>query len=603
MKRSKTQVMFQYLPGQVFRHDTGLVGKVARVRNEPSSVNQQLVLDTLSQELAGWPNSAGLQDPATHPNRYRFVEPVDEVTFDLWPLTMRCRRKGCGVLHEFRRLTDVPADPRCKHCGGRLGQLPFLMVHQCGELYPLLIQGCPTHGKQKLVLDDTGSFESAELRCLLCNGQPVKGLGFRGCSCGLPGDTYLRSLTVRAPNRFMTQHFPLVTLSDGPMRRLAAEAAGAAVTVRSYLDDIHDLDTKLDEAKRIRSGPKISADEAAAIAEKLKGLPQELIDKALAATAPTGDDPYTEIEQAVGAVEVAELGATRRLRERALVFGGAGDLRTRRLEEFIDSARRMGQAAAVTRLERARQALHESGFSRLLVVTNFPIALVAYGWTRLTDDPAESRVNAFDPVRTGDTRAPLYVSSSNTEAVFLELDPVRVCSWLHQNALLDDPPADEREARIRILAEMANETPAATAASNLVHTISHALIRNLGERAGFGEDTMAEYLVPEALTIGLYANVHQEFTLGALISLVEHNLRSWLAATRTGVETCAWDPRCSDHDGACANCLHLAFGCNHHDQDGDRRRNRRNRDLDRALLFGTADPHSRDTAVPVGYWQ
>jgi hypothetical protein len=603
MKRSKTQVMFQYLPGQVFRHDTGLIGQVKHVRNEPSAVNKQLVLDTLSQELSGWPISSGLQDPVTHPNRYHFVEPVDEVTFDLWPLTMRCRRKGCGVLHEFRRMTDVPADPRCKHCGYKLGQLPFLMVHQCGELYPLLIQGCPTHGKDKLVLDDTGSFESAELRCLKCNGQPVKGLGFRGCSCGVPGDGYYRSLTVRAPNRFMTQHFPLVTLSDGPMRRLMNEPAGAAVTVRSYLDDLDDLDQALDDAKRIRSGPKINSAEAAAIAEKLKGLPQDLIDKALAATKPTDDDPYTEIENAVGPVEVAQLGATRRMRERALVFGAAGDLRTRRLEDFVDCARRMGQAAAVNRLQRARQSLHDTGFSRLLVVENFPIALVAYGWTRLTDDPAESRVNAFAPTRTGDARTPLYVSTSNTEAVFLELDPVRVCRWLHDNDLLEDPPADERDARIRILGEMANRTPAAHAASNLVHTVSHALIRNLGERAGFGEDTMAEYLVPEALTIGLYANVHQEFTLGALVSLVEHNLRSWLAAACTGVETCAWDPRCSDHDGACANCLHLAFGCNHHDQDGERRRNRRNRDLDRALLFGTADPHSRTTAVPIGYWQ
>ncbi len=603
MKRSKTQVMYQYLPGQVFRHDTGLIGQVKHVRNEPSAVNKQLVLDTLSQELSGWPITSGLQDPATHPGRYQFVEPVDEVTFDLWPLTMRCRRKGCGILHEFRRLSDVPTDPRCKHCDYKLGQLPFLMVHQCGEMYPLLIQGCPIHGTEKLVLDDTGSFESAEFRCMKCNGQPVKGLPFRGCGCGVPGDSYYRSLTVRAPNRFMAQHFPLVTLSDGPMRRLANEPAGAAVTVRSYLDDLSDLDNALDEAKRIRGGAKITSEEAARIAEAVKSLPPELAAKAMAATASTDNDPYAAIEQAVGPVEVAQLGANRRMRERALVFGKAGDLRTRRLEDFIESARRMGQPAAVNRLERARQSLHDNGFGRLLVVENFPIALVAYGWTRLTDDPAASRVNAFPPTRSGDTRTPLYVSSSNTEAVFLELDPVRVCRWLHDNALMGFPPTSAREARIRILGEMANRTPAAVAASNLVHTISHALIRNLGERAGFGEDTMAEYLVPETLTIGLYANTHQEFTLGALVSLVEHNLRSWLAATRTGVETCAWDPRCSDHDGACANCLHLAFGCNHHDQDGDRRHNRRNRDLDRALLFGTADPNSRDTAVSVGYWE
>ena len=43
-------------------------------------------------------------------------------------------------------------------------------------------------------------------------------------------------------------------------------------------------------------------------------------------------------------------------------------------------------------------------------------------------------VNAFAPTRAGDARTPLYVSTSNTEAVFLELDPVRV--QLHDAVLI-----------------------------------------------------------------------------------------------------------------------------------------------------------------------
>ena len=111
----------------------------------------------------------------------------------------------------------------------------------------------------------------------------------------------------------------------------------------------------------------------------------------------------------------------------------------------------------------------------------------------------------------------------------------------------------------------------------LQHTIAHALIRNLGERSGFSEETMAEYLIPELLTIGLYADTHQEFTLGALVSLVEHRLAEWLDATLDGADTCAWDPQCGQQDGACAACLHLAFGCATF-----------NAELDRAVLFGSA---------------
>jgi hypothetical protein len=115
------------------------------------------------------------------------------------------------------------------------------------------------------------------------------------------------------------------------------------------------------------------------------------------------------------------------------------------------------------------------------------------------------------------------------------------------------------------------------------------LIRNLGERAGFGEGTMAEYLIPSMMTFGIYANVHQEFTLGALVSLLEHRLGAWLDATTEGAQTCAWDPVCGEHEGACASCLHLAFGCTE-----------RNRGLDRAVLFGA--PAGHELEIATGFW-
>jgi hypothetical protein len=127
--------------------------------------------------------------------------------------------------------------------------------------------------------------------------------------------------------------------------------------------------------------------------------------------------------------------------------------------------------------------------------------------------------------------------------------------------------------------------------SRLQHTIAHALIRNLGERSGFGQETMAEYLIPELLTIGLYADTHQEFTLGALVSLIEHKLTEWLDATLDGAEQCAWDPECSTAAGACAACLHLAFGC---DQFND--------NLDRAVLFGTPPGHEQVLNLDHGFW-
>lgn len=587
MKRSKSQVMFNHLPGQVFRHENGLIAKVNHVATEPAhAINPTLVYAGLSHELDRWSHQNGYRDPATQPDRYSLVEPVDEVVFDLWPLNMRCKR--CGVIRIFKTSRDIPNSPRCQRerCGGHLEQLPFLQVHQCGNLQPLLIQRCNVHGYDALVLDDPGNFADAQLRCLEC-GVPVKGLGYRGCTgCNMPGDRYMRSLPVRAPGRFFTHYFPLVTLKSATLARLNREPAGPAVVLGSYLDDIRDIDEELDDAAHVRKGARLSPEEVEKIRDAVKHLPPDLQAAALPAL---HNDKWAEIEGALGQHIVDELGSAQRLRERTMIFAGAGDLRVRRLEDFEETARKLGQQATVQRMQAEQHELGDAGFARALVVENFPIALVAYGWTRLTNKETDARLNAFPPLR--NEKTPLYVSTSNTEAVFLELDPVRVCSWLHDSGLLAVAPADPRDARLQMLKEMAGHTPAAVAARNLCHTVSHALIRNLGELAGFGEDTMAEYLIPELLTIGLYANVHQEFTLGALVSLVEHHLSTWLKEAMHGTEICTWDPRCSEHDGACANCLHLAFGCEH-----------RNQNLDRALLYGSADPAARTTAVATGYW-
>jgi hypothetical protein len=240
--------------------------------------------------------------------------------------------------------------------------------------------------------------------------------------------------------------------------------------------------------------------------------------------------------------------------------------------------------------------LRERNFTRVLVVSEFPIALVAYGFTRLSSDPQKAMLNAFQPTRKQSAKKPLYVSKTNTEAVFLELDPLAVRDWIERNGFQHTaalPAGDDvAQAKAWVLSEAHAASEAYERIELLCHTLAHALIRNLGERAGFGEDTMAEYVIPEMLTIGLYASTHQEFTLGALVSLVEHNLASWLDAVRDGSETCTWDPVCRETDGACAGCLHMAFGC----ECG-------NQHLDRSVLFGS-DPAADAGRVVVlkGFW-
>jgi hypothetical protein len=320
--------------------------------------------------------------------------------------------------------------------------------------------------------------------------------------------------------------------------------------------------------------------------------------KRMGIDAPAADD---ELARLVPGHVISAVFAEQRARERTLIFAGQGRLKSHRLADFCDhAAQRLGGEAASAVLREAEDKTRQFGFSDLLVIENFPVALVAYGYSRLGRSPGTALLKAFPTITRGPDRdkTPIYVANSKTEAVFLELDSLRVRQWLIDNHRLTNdamklPDADEanrrKVAKAGLLVRFHEDAEVRRLITLLVHTISHALIRNLGERAGFAENTMAEFLIPDMLTFGLYADTHQEFTLGALVSLVEHRLGEWLDAARAGARNCPWDPQCSHQDGACMSCLHTSFGCDLF-----------NEELNRAVLFGSPKTHELD--VERGFW-
>ena len=605
MTRSKTQVIYNGLPGQVMLHDDGYLVKVYQVRTRRALVPENLLLETLGVQLERWPQRAGFPDPRRTRDKYEFVEPIDDVVVDLWPLTLQCSRSNCHAIKVFNTLDDFLAEheaERCHRpgCGGRREQLEFMMVHYCGKTMQLRIGRCPQHGQDHLIFDDTGSFGTAQLRCMMpgCNGTPVSGMGFRRCDCQMYDDdrAFMVSVTVRAPNRHCVQHFSFVALEGQRIERMRTEPGGAKVCVGAYLGLLEKVEDALDQAKRQVKGDPQQWQKMEEALRKSR-IDEDLITQQRAFYLGDAHGAFEELEGLVPARVVDDLGRRQKCCERALIFGRGRDMHVDDLHTLAARAHQLGQQAAVDRLERAGQVLAERKFSKVAVVSDFPIALVAYGYTRLTSDPQKAMLNAFPPIRKQSAKKPLYVSATNTEAVFLELSPCAVRDWIADNGFACSfnisPNDNARAVKAWLLSEAHAQSEAYQRVLLLCHTLSHALIRNLGERAGFGEDTMAEYVIPEMLTIGLYASTHQEFTLGALVSLVEHNLASWLNAVRDGAETCTWDPLCRQTDGACAACLHLAFGC----ESG-------NQGLDRAVLFASdANAPPERPNIVKGFWE
>lgn len=640
MKRSKPQVIRGYLPGQTFEHPNETIVRVIWTPTSRAEVNKDLLLEALQDRLDQWvmpdpgggtavPRTSGFLQPVTdHPDEYRVVEPDGPMFYKTWPLVLRCTDDRCrkavsiddeNEWHQAARQHPKRNPALCDRCSSPRRQFEYMLVHHCGNDRPLLIPPCrekdgsgKEHGYKHVYLYDTRTFETSTWRCKHGScaggiGRRIEGMRMPGCSCGLEPRIY-RHVTLRQDIRFISHTLKLVTFDPTPMKTLRSVDGSEVVVVGSYLEFFSD-DWKqaLDEVGKDRGEAQRKWERIRKLLELDRASPEEMESYRRDVLGASGG-AFDAVEQLVaddGALH--HVGSQLRARERTLIWGGT-DLSVWRMTDFREAAARGGRTGAVQVIDEAKRKLNDYGFSDLLVVDNFPVALAAFGYTRIGRHPANSMLRAFPLLRSGPqhnrNKTPIYCSATTTEAVFFELDAERVISWLLANnqlkssvpVLPDRDLNDGLDRRRAAKAFMMRESfchPEVTQLCLLLHhTLAHALIKNLGERSGFGEDTMSEYLIPETLTVGLFADVHQELSLGALVALVEHRLGEWLDAAADGAQDCEWDPHCSEHDGACMACLHLSFGCDH-----------LNEQLDRAVLFGSPERDADKLTVDVGYWE
>src|SRR5262249_48712062 len=135
-----------------------------------------------------------------------------------------------------------------------------------------------------------------------------------------------------------------------------------------------------------------------------------------------------------------------------------------------------------------------------------------------------------------DQRPLIYVLNNTTEAIAFQLDPARTLTWLAANAIIP-PPALLDASPLEIWAAIhraapgllqtrvqpESGAPAAIAARTLLHTVAHALLRQIAW-SGYDPESVGEYLFPETLACVLYANRYHETKIGGLVTLFERGL-------------------------------------------------------------------------------
>jgi hypothetical protein len=173
--------------------------------------------------------------------------------------------------------------------------------------------------------------------------------------------------------------------------------------------------------------------------------------------------------------------------------------------------RERSDEAGARRVEVAAHFAHDAlGIANLRVMDDFPIALCAVGYTRITRDPMRS---ILSPLETSDPdgRTPLYVVAAETEGIYLRLEPLRVATWLVDDAWLQGPaPQAADEAWAWAYRHVPGATQhrwqpnyhesAAVAIRTLLHTISHVLGVSADGVHGFGRFNLQNESRREGIT-------------------------------------------------------------------------------------------------------
>lgn len=253
-----------------------------------------------------------------------------------------------------------------------------------------------------------------------------------------------------------------------------------------------------------------------------------------------------------------------------------------------------------------RELASRFGFSNAQLCSSVPIVFCSYGYTRKEQFGDRIKLRGFP--REMEKRN-IYAARLETEGVLFEIDRKRIINWLLENRFISDAdkPKSDNEYDLKMwfldkiqidlitpfteIDDSSYKGKITKVVYTLVHSISHALIREAAEVCGLDKSSLSEYILPNIPAIFIYCANSQGFSMGALYSAFQSQFDKWLKHAKENSKKCIFDPICINHDKACAGCLFLnEVSCKHF-----------NKDLDRSYLSGYFDVQKQEKLK--GFWE
>lgn len=615
--RGQTQVLYRHLPQAIFEHDDYGLCKVESVELGEVDVNRAALFDALADALSQWTNHRfrdKFPDPRNESHRdiYRIGSPR-EVRYKPYPLLFMCRR--CNRAATYESLTRRGASPgKCPTCGGAMVRMRYVQAHNCGRLEELrfpFARCCNGHGPEHIAFHDPGRVRGARWYCKVCHTDII-GLRMTPCNCAYSeslesgGNSFemrLKVVPTGDPSLYIPHTFAFVNFKEEDAARMRALPDSLGLMLARLWSLLPDPVIKVvnDRINALKGGENPAIEEMVAALRAADPENPALKKYEDQRAAPPGKAALDRVSELLGDNYDPSAPPRRWLVEHVTLLDRCD------INDAHDVAARIrtrGDLTGALQMEQAQQMAEDLlGIKSIHVVNDFPLALCAYGYTRIRRDPVRTIINPFPQDERG--RIPIFAIPSETEAIWFQLNPANVVSWLTANGFLTgSAPVKEDEAWAFLhqnapgLRHSPHEgpynTPSALAVRMLLHTMSHVFQRRV-EWSGFSPSSIGEYLIPGSLSFILYANRYSETKIGGMTTLFEQRLHTWLwDAVQSGRE-CVYDPICTDEGGSCAGCTYREHNCLSF-----------NRELSRATLYGGPTPQHGELSgmvISEGYWK
>ena len=620
MRRGVQQALYKYLPGSWvdYSQSGGGVTYAVHVDNwnsiQLTGINNKRLLRIVKQRVHEFIAHSSEGESAV----VDFAPNIDEETYEVLtpkvsdtiaaiqtsvnPRVFAC--SSCGTVQQFYSNDEFKRNEhkRCGDCNKHMTQIRMIRICKCGYADGIYVPKCqtPEHGIKYMFRHGSG----VDFYCRKCGKKAVMSHTCPDCNGQLEIRPALDS------SHFIPATVTLIDLLDKRKDIFLDQETdyqGEKVVIAQYLGlilpeqyetivakgNITHLDefekTLQDEANILRSQGIDDATISIVIDAKRRANPSNKVFEAIATVSNglsiANPNEYTPIAEAI--LEYDEL-----VHAKVTISLGAAE----------DDAKLINDGVKPN----YRVLATKFGFSNVQLCSSVPIISCSYGFTRKEQFGDRIKLRGFP--REMEKRN-IYAARLETEGVLFELDRKKVIDWLLENHMIteQDKPKSDYDYDLKMwfldriqtnlitpfaeIDDTGNKGKITKHVYKLIHSVSHALIREAAEICGLDKSSLSEYILPNIPAIFIYCANSQGFSMGALYSAFQSQLDKWLKHAGENSQKCIFDPICINHDKACAGCLFLnEVSCKHF-----------NKDLDRSYLCGYYDIQKQ--AKLKGYWE